>query len=109
MRILRWSPTILALTACAAISPIAVLEPGVYTVTVQNVSSWGNRTEVMQKATDRATSFCALQGGKEARLVNAVGNGSPALAPLQATIVFRCVESGKPSKAPARTAGTATT
>lgn len=79
------------LTGCASVSPIATLEPGVYTLSVQNVSSFGSRSQVIDKATEEASDFCGKQG-KSAHLVNAMDNGTPGFATLQSTIVFRCVQ-----------------
>lgn len=81
------------LGGCASVSPVATLESGVYTLSVQNVSTWGSRSQVITKAADQANEFCARQG-KAAHLVNAVDNGTPGLMPLQSTIVFRCEAAG---------------
>ncbi len=77
------------LTGCATVSSVATLAPGVYTVSVQDVSTWGSPSQVIDRAAEEADDYCGKQG-KTASLVNTVNSGRRGILPLQNTIVFRC-------------------
>lgn len=79
----------IALTGCVT-SKVAMLEPGVYTLSFTDLTGFGSKSQAMRRAVDGADDYCG-HTGQTAKLVNMVDGRTMPLSPFQSSIVFRCI------------------